>query len=365
MLKVEYVPLESIKPYKRNAKKHPPEQIEQIKKSIQEFGFKDPIGIWRNEIVEGHGRYFAARELGMDTVPIIRLDDLTDDQRKAYTLAHNKLTMNTDFDVRLLDIELDEISLDMEQFGFEIATRAPAENHTDRELDLLPRLQHNTFDNFEREFTPEWAGKYDIPVIEPTHTVGDKFSRFCDWREVEDPSEYIAHFFYDDYKFIASWRDPDLYVDRLREYKAVISPNYSLYTDFPLAMQIMSCYRRNWMGADWEALGIGVVRGVIGGDGRSYEFCFDGIPEGGTVAVSTVGVKRDKDWNGKDDSVFRQGYEEMMRRLHPETVLFYGDMIDGIEGNIIRIPSFYEEKRGMLNERLKEKKNGKRNERET
>lgn len=118
-LKIEYVKLSEIKPYKGNAKTHPKEQVEQIKKSIQELGFNDPIGIWHNEIVEGHGRYFAAQELGLDTVPVIRLDGLTDEQRRAYTLIHNKLTMNSDFDFDILSAELDDIlDIDMSDFGF-------------------------------------------------------------------------------------------------------------------------------------------------------------------------------------------------------------------------------------------------------
>jgi len=70
-LKVEYVNIRTIKPYKRNAKTHPKEQIDQIKKSIQEFGNCDPIGVWHGEIVEGHGRYLALKELGC-RVPFTR-----------------------------------------------------------------------------------------------------------------------------------------------------------------------------------------------------------------------------------------------------------------------------------------------------
>lgn len=121
MLSVEYVNIDSIKPYERNAKLHPDEQIEQICKSIKEFGFNDPLGVWNNEIVEGHGRYIAAKKLGIKELPIIRLDDLTDEQRRAYMLAHNKLTMNSDFDLELLNQELDNLSFDMSAFGFENA----------------------------------------------------------------------------------------------------------------------------------------------------------------------------------------------------------------------------------------------------
>lgn len=120
-LNVEYVPIDTIKEYENNAKIHTDEQIEQIKKSIQEFGFNDPVGVWHGECVEGHGRIIAARQLGMTEIPIIRLDDLTDEQRRAYMLVHNKLTMNTDFDFELLGSELGGIiDIDMSEFGFDI-----------------------------------------------------------------------------------------------------------------------------------------------------------------------------------------------------------------------------------------------------
>lgn len=119
-LKIEYVSPDSLTPYENNAKLHPEEQIEQIKKSIEQFGFNDPIAVDKNNvIIEGHGRLTAAQELGMDKVPVIKLDELTDEQRKAYTLAHNKLTMNSNFDFDILVSELDAIKeIDMSDFGF-------------------------------------------------------------------------------------------------------------------------------------------------------------------------------------------------------------------------------------------------------
>lgn len=121
MLKIEYVPIGDLKPYENNAKIHTDEQIEQIKKSIQEFGFNDPIAVWKDgEIIEGHGRLFAAKQLGLKEVPIIRLDNLADEERRAYMLVHNKLNMNTGFDFPLLEMELNEItSIDMQEFGFD------------------------------------------------------------------------------------------------------------------------------------------------------------------------------------------------------------------------------------------------------
>lgn len=103
-----------------NAKIHDADQIEQIKKSIEEFGFNDPIAIDKNgTIIEGHGRYIAAQELGFDQIPTIILQDLNDQQKEAYALVHNKLTMNTGFDLDLLQDELESIKdFDMSEYSF-------------------------------------------------------------------------------------------------------------------------------------------------------------------------------------------------------------------------------------------------------
>ena len=134
-LKIEYISLDNIKTYENNAKLHPAEQIEQIKKSIQEFGFNDPIAIDENNvIIEGHGRYIACKELGIKEVPIIRLNNLDEEHKRAYMLVHNKLTMNSDFDIDTLNFELEEISLDMSKFGFDIPILEENEEPEDEDL---------------------------------------------------------------------------------------------------------------------------------------------------------------------------------------------------------------------------------------
>ena len=130
-LKIEYVPIDSIKPYSKNAKLHPQEQIEQIKASIKEFGFKDAVAVWKNEVMAGNGRLQAAKELGMKELPIVRLDDLTDEQRRAYALVHNKLTMNSPFDDGILSEELENIlDIDMEALGFDLLGEDEDETYT-------------------------------------------------------------------------------------------------------------------------------------------------------------------------------------------------------------------------------------------
>lgn len=127
-LKIVYLPISALTPYERNAKEHPRKQIDQIKRSISDYGMRDPIGIWgkNNTIVEGHGRWMACKELGFTEVPCIRLDDMTDAQRREYALVHNQTTMNSGLDLDVLDLELGELpEFDASFYDFEVSQEEP------------------------------------------------------------------------------------------------------------------------------------------------------------------------------------------------------------------------------------------------
>ena len=130
-MKIEKIPLGQLTPDPDNAKEHTPKQIAQIKASIERFGNNDPIAVWGkdNLIVEGNGRYEALKALGYKEAEIIRLDRLTDEERRAYALAHNQLTMNTGWLDGVLEKNLDAIeSIDMDDFGFDVTDyETPAE----------------------------------------------------------------------------------------------------------------------------------------------------------------------------------------------------------------------------------------------
>ena len=122
-LKIEYIAVSKLKPYSKNARQHAEQDVSTIIESIKEFGFSDPIGVWSddNVVVEGHGRLIAAKKLKLKEVPVIRLDHLTDEQRRAYALAHNKTAEMSDWDYDLLNSELGDIfDIDMGNFGFDI-----------------------------------------------------------------------------------------------------------------------------------------------------------------------------------------------------------------------------------------------------
>ena len=122
-LKIEYLNKNELKPYENNTKIHTDQQIAQIRESILTFGFNDPVAVWKdNIIIEGHGRFLAAMQIdALQLIPVIRLDSLTDQQRKAYAIVHNALVLSTGFDIDLLRQELENIqTIDMQQFDFTI-----------------------------------------------------------------------------------------------------------------------------------------------------------------------------------------------------------------------------------------------------
>lgn len=120
---IETWPIEKLIPYERNARTHSPEQVAQIAASIQEFGFTNPILVASDAgIIAGHGRLAAARQLGMDQVPVIVLDHLTEAQRRAYVIADNKLALNAGWDQDLLQQEVMALNLadfELDLLGFD------------------------------------------------------------------------------------------------------------------------------------------------------------------------------------------------------------------------------------------------------
>lgn len=125
-LEVVKVPTADLLEYQNNAKIHDHQQVDQIAASIEEFGFNNPILAWHNdegepEIVAGHGRLMAARKLGLEELPVVFLDHMSEEQRRAYTIVDNSTNLSSGFDMEILSVELDAIvDIDMEQFGVEL-----------------------------------------------------------------------------------------------------------------------------------------------------------------------------------------------------------------------------------------------------
>lgn len=161
--------IKDLTPYEGNAKEHPKKQIEEIKNSIKQFGFCDPVGIWgdKNIIVEGHGRVMALEEMGETEVECIRLDHLTDEERRAYTLAHNKTTLSSDFNFEKLEAELAAIEMDMSQFGFDDFVIEP--DTTEDDFDVEEALEEAEEEPISKMGEIYQLGKHRLMVGDSTN----------------------------------------------------------------------------------------------------------------------------------------------------------------------------------------------------
>ena len=322
-LKIEYVDINTLKEYEKNAKLHPQEQIEQIKKSIQEFNMIDPIGVWKdNSIIEGNGRYKACMQLGIKEVPIIRLDHLTDEERKAYILVHNKLNMDTGFDLDILNDELLNIdTIDMNDFGLEIKFD-----------DIFKENErHRTNDTYnlgiiDNENASEF---WQMPIIKNDNFIPSKLIGF-NYAKTSKEKNVGIHFYLDDYQFERLWNKPEEYVDILKQYECILSPDFSLYMDMPMPMKIWNIYRSRLIGQYYQSQGIKVIPTLSWAEEETFEFCFEGIPKGSIVSISTIGVKKNKEAL----KIWKTGVDELIKRIEPSTILIYGGKLDYDYGDI-------------------------------
>lgn len=184
----------------------------------------------------------------------------------------------------------------------------------------------------------ETEGKYDIPILQPVEYVPTEFVGFNFAKTTKHKQDKGLHFFIDDYQFERLWRIPEQYNTLVGEFNMLMTPDFSLYTDFPKAMQIYNHYRKHWVGAYWQLMGFKVIPTIAWSDRESFEFCFDGVPKNSTVAVSSVGTQKSK----QTKSLFLDGWNEMLKKLNPETVIFHGEIPKECNANIIRIKSFQE-----------------------
>ncbi len=135
-----------------------------------------------------------------------------------------------------------------------------------------------------------------------------------------------VHFFLDDYRFETVWSRPRKALEALQAYRTLLTPDFSLYADYPLSLQIWNTYRSRWCGAYWHSLGFQVIPTVSWSTAASYEFCFCGVARHSLVAISTVGL------NSETLLPFEQGYREMLRWIQPSRVLCYGTLPDALDG---------------------------------
>lgn len=320
-MEIESIKIGDIKPYENNPRRNDG-AVEAVKASIREFGFKVPLVIDKNNVIVcGHTRFKACKELKWSEIPCIRADDLTDDQIKAFRIADNKVSEIAEWDMERLQVEIDDISLDMSDFGVEIPEIDPVDDsgwygdereRTNRAYNL-DILDHEILTN---DF-------WQMPTIRNDNFIPSDLIGF-NYAKTNKDKDCGVHFYVDDYQFERIWNYPEKYVEILSAYDCILSPDFSLYMDMPMPMKIWNIYRSRQIGAYYQQKGIKVIPTISWAEPETFEFCFKGIPEGSVVSISTIGVKENK----QALQVWRDGMAEMMKQINPSAVIVYGGKLD-------------------------------------
>ena len=182
---------------------------------------------------------------------------------------------------------------------------------------------------------------YGIPEIAPEHID----VRHLEWipfnyaKTAKDRQGKGVHFYVDDYQFVRVWNHPEDYIQMLSQFGAVCTPDFSQYTDMPVAMRLYNHYRKHWLGAYWQAHGIRVIPTICWSTPDTYDWCFDGEPYGSLVSISSVGTQA----RTETREAFARGCREAVKRLNPSEILWYGKCPEEFDWNVIRVKPFYEQ----------------------
>lgn len=141
------------------------------------------------------------------------------------------------------------------------------------------------------------------------------------------------HFYLDDYQFARLWNRPDDYISLLSEFAAVCTPDFSQYTDMPVAMRIYNHYRKHWLGAYWQTHGIHVIPTICWSTPDSFEYCLDGEPSNAIISISSVGTQAYPETR----EAFASGCKRAIEALNPSEILWYGKCPEEFDWNVVRI----------------------------
>lgn len=217
------------------------------------------------------------------------------------------------------------------------------------------RGRRNAYLNCEKRMF-SGVGQFDFPMMEPVdidtrgvELVGFNYAKTC-----KNPQDKILHFYVDDYQFERVWNDPDRYIPMLSKFKAVLAPDFSLYDDFPVMVNMFNHYRKQWCAAYWQEHGICVIPTICWALPDSYEWCFEGVPKHSLISISTVGGFG----NHQDNKAsWLDGYYKCLEVLEPSEILLFGKQYPEIkfDGPMVIAPNAQLEKKKSLSSRSVDK----------
>ena len=178
----------------------------------------------------------------------------------------------------------------------------------------------------------EKDGKYSIPLIKKQNLELDNINliSYSDTRnnESEKNTNKGVHFFIDDYRFEVIYNHPEKNLAKLKQYKFVCTPDFSIYSEMDKWRKIENVAKNRWVGAFWQEHGLIVIPTISWGKPSTFDYCFDGVEEGSIVAISTLGCKKAK----RD---FLIGYEEMKKQINPAAIICFDTPFEEIKDEVI------------------------------
>lgn len=187
------------------------------------------------------------------------------------------------------------------------------------------KVKPGNFDSLNSSLLFPSSNPYGIPDLKPQNfSIELQNISLVPYGKKIKPHEKqqsICHFFLDDYRFECCWNRPYKTAQGLTQYKAVMTPDFSLYTDYPIPLQFFNIYRNRWVGRLWQEIGLNVIFTVGWSNVLSYEFCFVGIPKSSIVAISTPDLR-----NTKTKENFISGIQKMQEILNPRHIICYGQL---------------------------------------
>lgn len=335
-MKPVLVDLARLKPDPRNARKHSARNIQEIMRSLRQNEQYRPFVVQKSTgyIIVGNGMYEAMKLLGVKKA-WVEYRDITNEQAEKLALSDNRTAELAEWDPSALKDLFQELGPEPDIAGWtddEIAQmfEVPADIGSEDE-DEYPEQPEDanlrTVNTYNLgSFDPERAaGFYQMPEIRKCCYVPKKLIGFNYVLSSDDAAKRTeglgVHFYIDDYQFERVWSRPGKYIERLAGYSCVLTPDFSLYMNMPVAMKVWNIYRSRLLGQMMQDAGLNVIPTLSWAGKDTFAFCFDGIEPGGSVSVSTGGVLRDK----QAIKIWRDGMDEAIKRLSPSCVVLYGN----------------------------------------
>lgn len=344
-----------LKPNPNNVKEHPKSQIDGIIKSMQKTGFNDPIAVDENNmILEGHGRLMAAKRLHLRRIPVIVINGLSEEDKAAYTIAHNQWTMNTGFELEGLKVELqklDDENYDLSTLGFDMKTLdgildsdeetiedalgdAAEEIHTVLQLaDSMILAKEDYVPPFDipqirENMLADPHELYDVWIGPRRTTDNDNpfFYLYGSDSTVDMPVERTTLGFYvDDIRFERVWNNLPKVTGKFMSanVEALVMPNFSMYYNMPRAMQIYNTYRSAYITRYWQEAGLPVIPDINFSNEDSLEFTLGHIPENCPVVAHQIQTFAGGG-DGDEADVVRQLLGYSFETLKPQACIIYG-----------------------------------------